>query len=174
RSASAPRRPGSRGGSTRRRSGRARAAAAARARRRPPARPAPEDDIVAAARRLGASGRGAFDSQRAFLDALDRELGRAGARPAVGARRARRILLEAGAVRLAVVFAERAPGPGRSACPVCDGPLKPIRNRTLTGGTIAIGLACGRCGYWSHARKRTPVRYAVRLRPPPPTDRRSG
>jgi uncharacterized protein with PIN domain len=44
-------------------------------------------------------------------------------------------------------------------CPVCSSELVPIRNRTLTGETVALGQRCQRCDYWTHAARRVPVRY---------------
>lgn len=81
---------------------------------------------------------------------------------ALGERRLRRLLLETDGVRVDVEYAERATGDPPPECPVCGSPLAPISNRTLDGGRTVLGAECPRCGYWTHRRRRVPVRYGFR------------
>jgi hypothetical protein len=81
---------------------------------------------------------------------------------ALGERRLRRLLLETDGVRVDVEYAERAGGGPPPECPVCGGKLAPIQNRTLDGEPTVLGAACPRCGYWTHRRRRVPVRYGFR------------
>jgi hypothetical protein len=142
--------------------------------RRPRFRRASPEAIADAADRLVARGRREFPSQAALLEAVRRELGRSDPTRRVGARRLRRLLLDAGRARLRIAYAERADRRPLGWCPVCGESLKAVVNRTLEGDRVVLGHACRRCGYWTHLRRRVPVRYAVRLRAAPATARRSG
>lgn len=132
------------------------------------------DAVEKALRRLGRRGRTEFPTQAAFLGAMRRELARADPTLRVGARRLRRLLVDAGDVRLRVTFSERLDRRPLVACPVCGDRLRSVVNQTLDGDTVVLGHACRRCGYWTHLRRRVPIRYSVRLTAGPATPRSSG
>ena len=132
----------------------------------------PPDRVEAAARRLLASGRTLYESQAAFRRALLGELRATDPLAGLGARRLRRLLLEAGAVRLRILYTERNDRRPLARCPVCGDSLHAIRNRTLFGDRVTLGYRCHRCGYWTHLKRRVPRRYAISARRP--TARRSG
>jgi DNA-directed RNA polymerase subunit RPC12/RpoP len=131
-----------------------------RTRRAPPAyrRPKPEDVRWAARRALVRAGR-SFPSQAAMRRALLPLLQSRDARFALGGRRMRALLVEAPGLRLRIRYGERSSRRPMSACPVCDHPLRPIRNQTLLGDEVTLGYRCERCGYWTHLKRRVPVRY---------------
>jgi hypothetical protein len=79
---------------------------------------------------------------------------------AIGGRRMRRLLIGSGRVRVRVRYSERADRPPLAWCPVCGADVRPIRNRTLIGESVTMGYRCSRCAYWTHLRRRVPVRYA--------------
>ena len=123
--------------------------------------------VSAAAGRLFERGRREYASQAAFLAALRRELVRGDPRARVGARRLRRLLLEADLVGLRVAYSERSDRRPLTACPVCGTALGPVVNRTLDDDRVVLGYRCRRCGYWTHLHRRVPTRYTVRLRRAP-------
>ncbi len=140
----------------------------ARGRRRPrraPAfrRPAPEI-VRRAAEAVLVRSRGPIPSQGALLRAVAPVLRDEDPAFALGGRRLRGILLGIPSVRVTVEFAERPSRRPLTACPVCGGALTPIRNRTLLDDRITLGYRCPRCGYWTHLKRRVPVRYTFRIR----------
>jgi hypothetical protein len=135
----------------------------------------PEAEVVRrAARRVLRGRRAHFRSQAAFLEAVLDIVRRDEPLASIGGPRLRRLLVGTEGVRLVVHYTEREGVPPPEVCPVCGGELAPIRNRTLTGGSIVLGRRCKRCDYWTHAARRVPVRYAIskvdgpRGRPPNP------
>ncbi len=123
-------------------------------------RPPPEL-VARAARRVVRGAKASFPSQAAFRDALLEQLRRDEPLAAIGGPRLRRLLLGVPGVRLTVRYSERPSRPPPTSCPVCASELAPILNRTLAGGTVALGRRCGSCGYWTHGVCRVPVRYTI-------------
>jgi len=141
-------------------------AAEPRRTRTPPTfRRADADTVQAALDRLLVLGIGNYPSQAAFLRAFRPALRAEDPTMRIAGPRLRSLLVDSPGVRLAVRFSERSDGPAPTSCPVCSGPLRPLRNRTLTGEVVALGSKCPRCGYWMHRRRRTPVRYTIRRVP---------
>ena len=120
----------------------------------------PADELVRRqARRLVRGGKASFRSQSAFRDALLELVRRDEPLAALGGARLRRLLVGVPGVRISVHYRERPGVPPPQRCPVCGAPLRPIRNRTLTGSSIVLGQRCERCDYWTHGHRRVPVRY---------------
>lgn len=145
-------------------------------RRAPPKFRRPSADIVEAlARRtLGRQG-GRVPSQAALRRALLPGLRSRDPLFVLGGVRMRQILLDAAGVRVDVRYAERASRRPLQRCPVCHAGLRPIRNRTLEGDHVTLGYRCTRCGYWTHLRRRVPVRYRfVRVGTEPAAQTESG
>jgi hypothetical protein len=120
-----------------------------------------DDEIRRAARRLVRGGRAMFVSQQQFLSALVGALRRDDPLAVVGGRRLRRLLIGIPGIRLSVHYTEREDDRPLDACPVCGSVLRPIRNRTLSGDSVVLGLRCTRCDYWTHRARRIPVRYRI-------------
>lgn len=142
-------------------------------------RPAPAA-IRTAALEVVRSARGAVASQGALVAFVRRRLRRDEPLAALGGRHLRYLLIGMPGVRVDVVYAERAAGRPLSTCPVCGGALRPIPNRTLDGGGVVLGYRCRTCAYWTHLKRRVPVRYVFRAAggapaagAPPATPRRS-
>ncbi len=133
--------------------------------RRAPAfrRPAPEL-VRRSAEAALVRARGPVPSQGALLRAVRPILHGEDPAFALGGKRLRGILLGIPSVRVSVEFAERPSRRPLTACPVCGGGLTPIRNRTLLDDRVTLGYRCVRCGYWTHLKRRVPVRYSFRLR----------
>lgn len=132
------------------------------------------DSLTGVARRLAELGRTDFPSQEALLGAVRRELRRSDPALRVGARRLRRLLLASGLARFRITYSSRTDRRPLVNCPVCGEPLRRVVNRTLEGDRVVLGYACGRCGYWTHLKRRVPIRYAVHLARAATTDPRSG
>jgi hypothetical protein len=113
-----------------------------------------------AARQVVRGRRASFASQQAFLEAVVAAVRRDEPTAALGGSRLRRLVVGLPGVRLSVRYSERPGEAPPTACPVCGGELGPIRNRTLTGGTVVLGQKCVRCDYWCHGHRRVPVRYS--------------
>lgn len=126
--------------------------------------------MARAARGLLRPAARSFASQADFRRALLTELRRDDPLLAIGARRLRRVLLDARAVRFEIAYTERADPRPLSECPVCGEAVRPIRNRTLFGESVTLGYRCPRCAYWTHLKRRVPTRYFVARA----TARRSG
>ena len=144
-------------------------AGAAPRRRRAPRprrfRRADADTVTSALDRLLTLGVGRYPSQAAFLRAFRPALRAEDPSARIAGPRLRSLLVGTPGVRLIVRYAERGRGPAPAHCPVCAGPLTEIRNRTLSGGVVALGRRCPRCGYWMHRLRRVPVRYTVQRSP---------
>lgn len=115
--------------------------------------------VQRAARRVVRGGKASFPSQATFRAALLAQIRRDEPLAAIGGGRLRRLLVGVPGIRMHVRYTERHDLRPLPRCPVCFSELVPIRNRTLTGETIALGQRCQRCDYWTHAARRVPVRY---------------
>jgi hypothetical protein len=127
--------------------------------REPRYRVPPAELVQRAARRVVRGGKASFPSQAAFRAALLAQLHRDEPLAAIGGVRLRRLLVGVPGVRMHVRYTERHDLRPLAHCPVCSSELVPIRNRTLTGETVALGQRCKRCDYWTHSARRVPVRY---------------
>ena len=105
-------------------------------------------------------GKAVFPSQSTFRAAVIELLRREEPLATISGARLRRLLLDVPGIRMTVRYSERAGGPVPSRCPVCGSELRPIRNKTLSGESIVLGSRCLRCDYWTHRKRRVPVRYA--------------
>ena len=82
----------------------------------------------------------------------------------VGPERIRRLVARSDHVRT-TIHTRRGDAEGPPArCPVCRGKLETVRNRTLSGGDIALNARCTECSYWTGRERRVPVRYVFHLR----------
>ena len=120
------------------------------------------EELRRAALELVRRSRGAFASQSELVRAVRRRVRSDDPIAAVGARRLRYLLLATPGVRVDVEYAERPSRGSLAACPVCGGPLEPIRNRTLDAAAVTLGYRCPACLYWTHRKRRVPVRYTFR------------
>lgn len=127
----------------------------------------PADEVRAVALAVVRASRGRLASQGALWRAVRARLRRETPRAGLTAGRLRRLLLATPGVRVDIEYAERGVGRTLAACPVCGGALEPIPNRTLDGPPTVLGQRCGTCGYWTHRKTRTPVRYTIRARTAP-------
>lgn len=78
-------------------------------------------------------------------------------------KRLRKVLIKAGIAKVQIVAREAEGKRPYFLCPVCDSRLTKIVNQTLNGTEVIIGYKCLTCGYWTHRKKRVPVRYVFTL-----------
>jgi hypothetical protein len=128
--------------------------------RREPKYRLPPGDLVrtTARRQLGRMGEAAR-SQAGLRRALLPSLAAKDPLYVLGGWRLRKLLLDSPGFRVDVRYAERPTRRPLQRCPVCRSPLRPIRNRTLEGDRVTLGYRCTHCAYWTHLRRRVPVRY---------------
>jgi DNA-directed RNA polymerase subunit RPC12/RpoP len=122
-----------------------------------------EEAIEKAIRSALARPSSKVSSQRALLARVLPILRRRDPIAALGGRRLREVLVEVPGVRFDVTYREEVSRRPITRCPVCSAGLRPIRNRTLDEDRVTLGYQCERCGYWTHLRRRVPVRYAIRI-----------
>ncbi len=78
--------------------------------------------------------------------------------------RIRDIALNSDFVKLEIKSREGDPKKLMSRCPVCNSPLKRVKNLTIWGGEVTIEFKCKKCGYWTGKKKRIPTRYVFHLK----------
>jgi hypothetical protein len=125
----------------------------------PERRSVPPDLLKLLALRVLHAEGGTIQTQSRLLEEVNDQL--RGEDPAfrVGAVRLREILISDPRIRVEIRYAtRRLPGP-LTSCPVCRGPLRELRNRTLRGEVVVTGWKCTRCPYRTPLRRRVPARY---------------
>ena len=78
--------------------------------------------------------------------------------------RLRNIALNSDFVKLEIHTREGDPKKLMNRCPVCNNPLKRVKNLTIWGGEVTIEFNCKKCGYWTGKKKRIPTRYIFHLK----------
>lgn len=78
--------------------------------------------------------------------------------------RLRNIALNSDFIKLEIHTREGDPKKIMNKCPVCNNPLKRVKNLTIWGGEVTIEFNCKKCGYWTGKKKRIPTRYIFHLK----------
>lgn len=78
--------------------------------------------------------------------------------------RLRLIALKSGLINIEIHSREGDPHKLLARCPVCENPLRRVKNLTLYGGEVTIEYRCSSCGYWTGKKKRVPTRYVFHLK----------
>ncbi|MFZ0892167.1 MAG: hypothetical protein WB778_06195 [Thermoplasmata archaeon] len=123
-------------------------------------RRASAEDVRAAVLRAVRSPPRRYGSLVEFRDALLPILRRMDPKTTLGGRRLRALVVAMPGVRMEVRYTEREHATPLERCPVCGAPVRPLRNQTLTGEQVELGYRCTRCAYWTHRKRRVPVRYS--------------
>lgn len=82
----------------------------------------------------------------------------------VSENRLRLIALKSGLINIEIHSREGDPHKLLARCPVCENPLRRVKNLTLYGGEVTIEYRCSSCGYWTGKKKRVPTRYVFHLK----------
>ncbi len=120
---------------------------------------AASEDVRRAAIRAVRSPPRRYRSLTEFRNALLPILRREDPKCTLGGRRLRSLVVEIPSIRMEVRYSEQNRSEPLTHCPVCGAPVRPLRNRTLTGEEVVLGYRCSRCAYWTHRKRRIPVRY---------------
>jgi hypothetical protein len=124
----------------------------------------PTDEQVLEAALGALRARRTLRSESALLAIVRQALHKQDPALTVGRRRLRLVCLRSGKVEVTAFTRytdERRP---LSKCPVCRGPIAPIRNRTVYDGSVTLGHRCTLCGYWTGIRRRVPTLYVYARR----------
>jgi hypothetical protein len=98
-------------------------------------------------------------SQRKLKELVEKELRQKKQQFHVSERRLRSIVLDSGLVKIEIHSREGDPHKVLTRCPVCNEPLKRVKNLTIYGGEVTIEFRCSKCGYWTGKKKRIPTLY---------------
>jgi hypothetical protein len=99
------------------------------------------------------------NSQKELKKLIKKELKTKNKNYSVSEKRLRRIALETNFIKLDIHSREGDPKKLLYKCPVCEKPLKRVKNLTIWGGEVTIEFRCLKCGYWTGKKKRIPTRY---------------
>jgi hypothetical protein len=129
-----------------------------------PAPPRPRDEEVVAAIASVFARFEKVETQRKLRELVEQELRRRKPGARVAGPRIRVLAVRSGLVRLEMRYREGDGLEGLEACPVCQGKVKRVKNRTLSGGQVLVGLRCPQCGYKTGRELETPARYVFHRR----------
>jgi transposase-like protein len=101
-----------------------------------------------------------FKLQKLVLKELNKKREKFGISPS----RLRSIAINSDFVKLEIHSREGDPKKLMIKCPVCENPLKRVKNLTIWGGEVTIEFRCKKCGYWTGKKKRIPTRYVFHLK----------
>jgi len=124
----------------------------------------PSDDEVLEAALGALRTRRTVRSETALLAIVRQALRKADPALAVGRRRLRLVCLRSGKVEVTAFTRYSDARRPLSRCPVCRGPISPIRNKTVYDGSVTLGHRCPQCGYWTGIRRRVPTLYVYTRR----------
>jgi hypothetical protein len=117
-----------------------------------------DEEIVAAiAAVFGRHER--VETQHKLRALVQEELARRRPGAKVSGSRVRLLAIRSGIVQLETRTKEGDDIKGLEACPVCKGKLRRVRNRTLKGGVVLVGLKCPACGYKTGRTLEVPTKY---------------
>jgi len=77
----------------------------------------------------------------------------------VSEKRLRILALDTDFIKIDIHSRQGDPKKILSKCPVCESPLKRVKNLTIWGGEVTIEFRCSKCGYWTGKKKQIPTRY---------------
>jgi DNA repair exonuclease SbcCD ATPase subunit len=103
-------------------------------------------------------------SQRRLKKLVEKELKTKKKQFHVSESRLRHIALKSGSTNIEIHSREGDPHKILARCPVCENPLRRVKNLTIWGGEVTIEFRCSFCGYWTGKKKRIPTRYVFHLK----------
>ncbi len=109
-------------------------------------------------------------SETALLKSVRASLRKADPKLTVGRRRLRLVCLRSGKIVVTAFTRFSDERRAITRCPVCRGPIEPIKNRTVYDGSVTLGYRCQVCGYWTGIKRRIPTLYVYAKRGPSPPD----
>ncbi len=124
----------------------------------------PEKDALDAIRNV-MMARGIIHSQGRLRNLVERELAAVDKAYRISGQRVRMLAIQHGVVTVEIHFRDSERKANVYKCPVCDGKLKMVHNKTIFGGTVTLAKECTRCPYWVGLKLHVPTRYVFTLSP---------
>ncbi|MCJ7607534.1 MAG: hypothetical protein MUO94_06795 [Thermoplasmata archaeon] len=125
----------------------------------------PSDTEVVEAIRDVLRSHGVINSQRKLTELVLVSLRRHDSDYTVSEERVRHLAIENELAVIDIRCRDTQKRTAASACPVCGGRTKRIKNLTVFGGSVTSGYRCSTCGYWTGLKCRVPTRYVFCPKP---------
>ncbi len=124
----------------------------------------PSDDQIKKALKKILKNNRTVSSQKKLKEHVLKILNTKKKRYGVTGYRIRNIAVNSDFVKLEIHSREGDPHKSLNKCPVCNNPLKHVKNLTIWGGEVTIELRCNKCGYWTGKKKRVPTLYIFHMK----------
>lgn len=122
-----------------------------------------EDQIKSALKKVLNKFR-TVNTQYKLKDLVTKELNTKKEKYGISPSRLRVIAIKSDFIKLEIHSREGDPKKLMIKCPVCESPLKRVKNLTIWGGKVTIEFQCKKCGYWTGKKKRIATRYVFHLK----------
>lgn len=122
--------------------------------------PTSEEVVIAIYRALRKYGT--IDSQWKLREKVTEELKNLDKGYRVSLQRVRKLAVKAGFIKIEI--RSREGEEETTACPVCDGKLRKVKNISLWGKEVIVGYKCTSCPYKSGKKRQIPTRYIFHLK----------
>lgn len=99
------------------------------------------------------------NSQKELKKLINKEIKTKKKNFSVSEKRLRILALDTDFIKIDIHSRQGDPKKILSKCPVCESPLKRVKNLTIWGGEVTIEFRCSKCGYWTGKKKQIPTRY---------------
>jgi hypothetical protein len=99
------------------------------------------------------------NSQKELKKLINKEIKTNKKNFSVSEKRLRILALDTDFIKIDIHSRQGDPKKILSKCPVCESPLKRVKNLTIWGGEVTIEFRCSKCGYWTGKKKQIPTRY---------------
>lgn len=124
----------------------------------------PSDNQIKSAIKKVLKDNRTVSSQKKLKILVNKNLNTKKKKYGVSASRIRNIAINSNFVKIEIHSREGDPEKSLNKCPVCNNPLKHVKNLTIWGGEVTIELRCKRCGYWTGKKKRIPTLYIFHMK----------
>ena len=107
-----------------------------------------------------------IQSQSLLKTLVMKEMNKKNEKYGLSPKRLRKLALDSPYISIDIHSRDGNPKKILKGCPVCDHPLKKVKNLTIWGGVVTLEYQCPYCGYWTGKKKRIPTRYIFTYRNP--------
>jgi hypothetical protein len=119
----------------------------------------PSDEKIAKAIQKVLKKAHCIQSQSLLKTLVMKEMNKKNENYGLSPKRLRILALDSKHISIDIHSREGNPKKILKGCPVCDHPLKKVKNLTIWGGVVTLEYRCPYCGYWTGKKKRIPTRY---------------
>ena len=124
----------------------------------------PDSQVIEAIKRVMVD-RGIVHSQGMLKKLVERELSLVDPAYHVSEQRVRVLAIQKGIANVEIHFRESDNKANVYKCPVCEGKLRMVHNKTIFGGTVTLVKECTVCQYWVGIKHHVPNWYVFTLSP---------